>query len=131
MRPGENQERLPIRERGQATVELALVLPVVVIFALIVVQAGLVAKDKLLVEHAAREAARAAAVDPSLAAARSAAHSSSSLSSDRMVVTLSGGDARGSTATATVTYRSPTRVPLVGRLVDDVTLTGSVTMRVE
>jgi Flp pilus assembly protein TadG len=51
-------------ERGQATVELALLLPVIATLVLLVVQSAMVARDQLLVTHAAREAARAAAVDP-------------------------------------------------------------------
>ena len=45
----------------QATVELALVLPVVATLLLAVVQVGLVVRDQIRVTHAAREAARAAA----------------------------------------------------------------------
>ena len=50
-------------EEGQATVELALLLPVVVVLLLAVLQLGLVARDVVLVAHAAREASRVAAVD--------------------------------------------------------------------
>ena len=49
--------------RGQSTVELALLLPVVVLLLLAVLQMGLLARDIVLVTHASREAARAAAVD--------------------------------------------------------------------
>ncbi|MFT7599356.1 MAG: Flp pilus assembly protein TadG [Acidimicrobiales bacterium] len=118
-------------EQGQATVELALVLPVVVLFALLVVQVGLVAKDLVLVQHAAREGARAAAVDPTPSAARAGAFGSSSLEVARMTVTLGGSTSRGGAATTTVHYRSPTNVPLVGALVGDIALTAEVTMRVE
>ena len=37
--------------RGQATVELALVLPVVVVVVLLVVQVGLVARERVLGGH--------------------------------------------------------------------------------
>ena len=57
------------RHRGQATVELALGLPVVCIGVLLVLQLALVGRDAVLVAHAAREAARAAAVDPTRRAA--------------------------------------------------------------
>ncbi len=124
-------ERRRAGERGQATVELALVLPLAVLFALIVVQLGMITKDLVLVNHAAREGARAAAVDPSAAVARAAAASSSSLDSERLSVSLSGGTGRGDRATATVVYRSPTSVPLVGVLLPDISLRASVTMRVE
>lgn len=118
-------------ERGQATVEFALVLPLVVVFALIGVQLGVVAKDLVLVHHAAREGARAAAVEPTVGVARAAAIGSSSLDAGRLDVLLSGGTTRGSSATVTVRYRSATDVPLVGLLAPDVDLEASVTMRVE
>lgn len=118
-------------ERGQATVELALVLPLTVLIALIVVQLGVISKDYLLVHHAAREGARAAAVDPTVGAVREGVVGSSSLDAGRMTVRLGGGTGRGDDATATVIYRAPTSVPLVGALLPDITMTASVTMRVE
>ncbi len=116
------------KERGQATVELALVLPLVVLFALIVVQAALVANARLLVSHAAREGARAAAVDPSQATAASAARGSLG---DRLAISTSGGSSEGELITVTVVYSVPTNVPLVGQLIGDVDVEASVTMRVE
>ncbi len=53
--------RLRADARGQAAVELALTMPIVVIFVLGVFQVALVARDQLAIELAAREAARAAA----------------------------------------------------------------------
>ena len=47
-------------ERGQATVEFALVLPVLVFSAIAILQVELVVRDYVAVVHAAREAARAA-----------------------------------------------------------------------
>lgn len=119
------------RESGQATVEFALTLPLVLLFALIVLQAGMVAKDVLLVNHAAREAARAAAVEPTTEVAAHAALAGASLQSERLDVSLTGGTSTGDAATATITYQSPTNVPIVGWLVGDVELQASVTMRVE
>ncbi len=123
--------RRHVDERGQATVELALVLPVVVLVAMIVVQAGLVATDSLLVHHAAREAARAAAVEPTPAAARAAAIGSTRLDPGRLTVVLSGSAAEGEIVRATVRYRSPTALPLVGRFVGDVDLSATVAILVE
>ena len=130
---GEGRRRFTARrnERGQATVELALVLPLAVLLALVVVQLGVIAVDLVLVHHAAREAARAAAVEPTTSAAREAAVGSSSLDRDRIVVELDGGSETGDQTTATVVYRASTSVPLVGPLIPDVTLRASVTMRVE
>ena len=49
-------------DRGQATVELALALPLLCLLVLAVVQVGVVVRDRLAVQLAAREAARAAVV---------------------------------------------------------------------
>jgi Flp pilus assembly protein TadG len=119
------------RQRGQATVELVLVLPVVVLLALIVAQAAVLARDQLLVVHAAREAARAAAVEPDPGAARSAATEAGPLDEQRLRTEVRGRGERGSRVTATVSYRAPTTVPLVGWLLGDLTLRASATMRVE
>lgn len=118
-------------ERGQATVEFALVLPVVVLFVLAVLQAGLIAKDFLLVHHAAREGARAGAVAPHLAEVRGAATAGGGLDPKRMIVGWSGGSEPGTRATATIRYEAPTTVPLVGRLVGDIGLSAEVTIRIE
>jgi len=45
-------------ERGTAAVEFALVLPLVLVVALALVQTGLLVRDRLLVEVAARAGAR-------------------------------------------------------------------------
>lgn len=128
MAAGSDQYR---RQSGQATVELMLILPVIITFGLLVAQVGMVATDSVLVHHAAREAARAAAVDPTQSAAQSAAASATKLNSADMVVVLSGGRTKGDHITASITYKSATRFPIVGRLLPDVQLKAEVTMRVE
>lgn len=119
------------RDPGQASVELALLLPLVLLVVLAVLQVGLVARDVVLVAHTAREAARAAATDPTPQAAREAALASSGLQEERLDVSVSGRGGPGSRVRVTVTYRSPTEVPLVGPLLGDRTISASVTMRVE
>lgn len=122
------------RERedgGQAAVELALVLPLVMLLLLGLVQLGLLVRDQILVVHAAREAAREAAVDPGAEAARRAAAASSTLDAGRLTVTASGRGAAGSRVKVEVAYRAPTAVPLVGAALGDLTLRASATMRVE
>jgi len=112
-------------------VEVALLLPLVALLLLAVVQVGLVVRDQVLVVHAAREAARAAAIDPAEGAARDAAEASTALSPSRLDVVVSGRGDVGSRVAVTVAYASPTVVPLVGRLLGDVTVTARATMRVE
>ena len=57
-------------DRGQATVELALVLPILVLILAGVVWVGQLMATQVQLEHAAREGARAAAVDPGAAVPR-------------------------------------------------------------
>ncbi len=118
-------------EHGQAAVELALVLPLVALLLLSLVQVGLVVCDQVLVIHAAREGARAAAVDPDPQAARQAALRAAGLVAGRLTVEVDGRGGEGSRVRVRVRYRAPTDVPLAGGLLGDVTLEGSATMRVE
>ncbi|HKA82707.1 MAG TPA: TadE family protein [Acidimicrobiales bacterium] len=123
--------RAPRRDAGQATVELALVLPLVAGLLLAIIQAGVLARDQLLVTHAAREAVRAAAVDDDPAAARRAAEQAGPLAADRLDTEVVERGEVGGRVEVVVRYRSPTRIPLVGTLVDDVLLEAAATMRVE
>ena len=116
---------------GQATVEAALVLPFVALLLLAVVQVGVLVRAQVLVTHAAREAARAAAVDPDRNVAVDAAEHASTLDATRMRVDVEGRGARGSHVTVRVSYDAPTDVPLIGSLIGDIQLEGEATMRVE
>jgi hypothetical protein len=108
-------------DRGQATVELALALPVVVLALLLVLQVAVVAVAQVRVEHAAREAGRAAAVgaDPGVPAG---------LDPARTDVRIEGD---GAWVTAEVRYEVATDLPLVGRLTPDVVLDAAATFRAE
>jgi hypothetical protein len=107
------------------------VLPLVAAVVLAVVQVGLLVRDQVLVVHAAREAAREAAVDAAAGAARAAALAGSGLEAGRLQVDVRDRGAAGSRVRVDVRYRSPTRVPLVGAALGDVTLEATATMRVE
>jgi Flp pilus assembly protein TadG len=116
---------------GQATVELALVLPFVAMLLLAVVQVALVARDAVLVVHAAREAVREAAVTPAPGAARRAAEAGSGLTGPRLRVTVVRRAPPGGQVQVRVNYRAPTDVPLIGPLIPDVGLSSEAVMRVE
>lgn len=115
-------------QAGQATIELAAVLPLLFALVLVVVQVGLVVRDQLLVVHAAREAARVAAIEGDRAAAVAAARSATGLDRDRLVV-----DVRWSSyqVTASVRFESVVVVPLLRRTVPAVPLSAAVTMHDE
>lgn len=113
---------------GQATVELALVLPVVMTVAILVIQLGLLARDRVLTVHAAAIAARSVAVDPTGDAARSVLDDIDG--SGRFSVSIGGDIAPGGIAIVTVTS-PPTTVPIVGRLLSSVELRERLAVRVE
>jgi Flp pilus assembly protein TadG len=124
-------------EGGQATVELALVLPLVVLFALAVIQVGVLVHDQLLVSAAAREAVRAVAVtgagSDAGGSARAAAGGIGHLDGGRLRVEMSRDPGAGGQPVVRVriTYAAATVVPVVGALLPDVTLSGDAVMRAE
>ncbi len=117
-------DRACLRERGQATVEFALVLPLIVFGMLAILQVGLVVRDQVAVVHAAREAARAASVrDDPVRAARRVLR--------RAEVHVGARPAVGQPITVEVTYHDRTDVPMVGALFPDLDLHARAVMRVE
>jgi Flp pilus assembly protein TadG len=107
------------RDRGQAVVELALALPVVFLLLLGVVQVALVVRDQLLVQHAAREGARAAAVSAAPGTAASAA-ARRVLAPARLGSEAVAASTGATTVRVTVRAVTHTDVPLVGALIGDV-----------
>lgn len=118
-----------MNDDGQATVELALLLPVVTLLLLAVVQIGLIARDRVLTVNAARAAARAVAVQPDPATARTAAGLALP-PGRRFRVVLDGELRAGGLATVIVTTRAHP-VPIVGRLLPAVEVRERLTVRVE
>ena len=114
-------------EAGQTTAELALTFPVVLVLALCLVQAVLVLRDDLALASAAREAARAASLDPDPARAERAA----AAVLPGATVASGARPAVGELVTVRVSYRSPTTLPLVGPLLPDPVLVARAAMRVE
>ena len=111
-------------ERGQAVVELALVLPLVVLFVVAALQVAVVARDQLAIEYVAREAARAAAVsaDPA-GAATAAAQRVTDLGPLQVSVSVAGDVVR-----VRVRHVNATDVALIGAAIGDVTLEATATM---
>lgn len=132
--PSRRPSRRRRREAGQATVELALVLPLAAIAVLVVLQVGLVLRDQVMVVHAAREAARAAVVAEAAAdragAATRAAQISGAFHPDETGVATRIVDG-GRRLEATVRHVNRTDILLVGALLPDVTLEARAVMRVE
>jgi hypothetical protein len=117
--------------QGQATVEVVLALPLVVIALLLVLQVALVGRGQLLVTDAAREGARAAAVGATAGEVAAVVARAPGLDPRRIEVKLDGTGRPGDDVRVTVRYRSPTDVALVGPLVGEPVLRASVAMRRE
>jgi Flp pilus assembly protein TadG len=114
-------------DRGQSTVELALVLPVLVLFVLALVQTALVARDAVLVQDAARAAVREASVAAGSDRVRDAARRTLG----GVEVEVHGGQNVGDPVEVRVSYREHTDLLLVGALFPDITLRAKATMRAE
>lgn len=116
----------PRGENGQAAVEFAVALPLIVVVMLAIVQVGVSVRNEVAVELAAREGARAAAVsaDPS-GAATSAAKRAVSLP----IVVSTASDA--GRVSVTVTYIDPTDVAIIGAAIGPITHEATATMAVE
>lgn len=121
------RDRACPRQRGQATVEFALVLPLILFGLMAVLQVGLVVRDQVAVIHAAREAARAASVDRDPDGAVRAARRVLA----RAEVHVGARPAVGQPITVEVTYHDQTDLPLVGALFPDPDLHAHAVMRVE
>ena len=117
-------------EGAQATVEFALVLPLLFALVWLGVEASLLLRDQVLVTHAAREAARSSAVGLSPGEASAAGRQRSGLGDAVSVDVVSGG-AAGSTTVASARLGEGGRLPMLGRLVPGLEVRASVTMRVE
>ncbi len=118
-------------EAGQATLELALGLPILALLLAGLVEVGLLVADQTRIWHAAREGARIAVVDPDTGDAVDAAERSG-LAPLRVEVSPAAQFRRqGDPLTVRVAYSPPARVPLFGVLLRRVELTAEATMRIE
>ena len=114
-------------DAGQSTVEFALVLPLFFWLLVLLFQVGLVARDEIIVTHAARAAVREASVTHD--AARVVAAGTRALPGARVRVVRRGPV--GQPVEVEVTYVSHTDLPLIGPLLPDLTLQARADMQVE
>jgi len=124
------------RADGQATVEVALTLPVVLIALLLIVQVGVVVRDALALSQAAREGARAAAISARDDAVRTAVERSAGpLDGDLIdvdVMPSPGARERGEPVTVTLAYVERLSIPIVSRIVSlDLPLRATSTSQLE
>lgn len=117
--------------RGQATVELALTLPLLALVLAAAIEVTGLASDRVRLWHAAREAARVAVVDPDPEAALDAAQRGG-LEGIRLDIDPDPQSrVAGRTLAATVSYRPRGRVPILRELFSHVLLRATAVMRIE
>ncbi|MEI7507100.1 MAG: TadE family protein [Actinomycetes bacterium] len=114
------------RDRGQATVEFVLTLPLVMLAVLLIAQFLVIVVTQVQVVNATRNAVRSAAVSQSPSeTARTVAQFS--FGRDINIETKVGEK----WVTVTSTYELATDLPMVGRFVPDLTLTSHFSMLLE
>lgn len=118
-------------DRGQATVEVALILPVVLVIVLAVAQVAMVWRAQLLVTHAARDAARTGVVTGDPASIVASARGSTALDPARLRVEIVRRDRPGGLVTVELTWGPIDTVPVIGAVIGDRYVTATATMRVE
>jgi hypothetical protein len=118
-------------EKGQATVELALALPVVALLLAGLVEVGLLVGDQARLWHAARDAARVAVVDPDEADVQAAAETGGLRPLEVEISPAPALRRQGDPLTVSLSYRPTARVPLFGTLLGRVQMRARATMRIE
>jgi hypothetical protein len=115
---------------GQATLELALCLPLLVVMVMGVIQVGLLVREQLQLELTVREAARAAArsTDPHATASEVITRMSDDPSMIIEVSLLPGPVAGTEMVRVQVTTRSQISLPLIGALLTPRSVTATATM---
>lgn len=118
---------------GQATVEFALLLPMLMLVLVTGMHLALLARNQVLVVHAARSAARVAASTADLGAIETAGRESVPvLDSARITVAVTGERQWGRPVRVRIRYRQPVQVPGIEQLLPDgVELTAEVAMPIE
>ncbi len=111
--PGRRRTRRPAGERGAAAVELALVMPVVLLLVVGMVRFGVAFNAKIEMSGAAREAARSMVVFPTdQARARDyAKQGASTLGLTDGEIAISNDCAPGSNVTVTISRSFPMGIP--------------------
>jgi hypothetical protein len=121
-------------DSGQATVELALVLPILLLVTIAVCQLAIVLNSYLVVTSASRDAARRAAETNDTSSAKKAAlESMSGLPGPRPEVEVSfpEGRSKGSPVKVIVSYCPPLLLPGLDRLIPRPRFKAQATMALE
>lgn len=121
-------------EKGQSLVEFALVLPLLVVLLFGIIDFGRIFHVYLTIDHAGREAARAASIgqdDTKIINTAVNDATSIGLTAGKVGVSPSGARSSGSNVTITINYPINFLTPVIGNIVGPITLTDTTVMRVE
>lgn len=122
-------------EKGQSTVELALIMPILMLILMGILDFGMTIHTYLSLEHAGREASRAASIGKSDAEITQMVWDASGLDENKITVSVFPNQAnrkRGNYATVTISYPIDFHTPLIGRFFPDpFIIDHKTTMRVE
>ncbi|MBP2636730.1 MAG: TadE-like protein [Firmicutes bacterium] len=133
-------KRYLTNNRGQAIVETALILPVIVLLLFAIMEFGQIFNQYIVVTAAAREGARAAAVSDDAAAQLAIVNATTSISNSGLSVAIvypEGGREQGKSVTVTVSKPIEVNTPMIKEIIDSVfagrppMLVGRSVMRVE
>jgi Flp pilus assembly protein TadG len=128
-------ERILMRsEKGQSLVEFALVLPILIFLLFGIIDFGRIFYTYLTIEHAGREAARAASIGKDDTTVKNTAvndGASIGLTTSQVDISPTGTRSSDTNATVTITYPVTFLTPVIGNLIGPLTLTDTSTMRVE
>jgi Flp pilus assembly protein TadG len=122
---------VPVRtERAQATIEFALLLPIVAMVFLLGVDGVLIARDQILVVHASREGARRASLTGDLGESTRVAYERGAPSIASVSMTSYGGGTNELVG-VTVRWNASSRLIVIGRFVRSISVEHTTVMRRE
>lgn len=122
-------------EKGQSLVEFALMLPLLIVILFGIIDFGRVFNAYLTINHASREAARAASIGKDDTTIKNTAVNDAaniSLTADQVGINFPTGDrSSGNDAKITITYPITFLTPVIGNIVGPIKLKATTIMRVE
>ncbi len=121
------KQKVKSSEAGQSTVEFALIIPVIAIFLMLILQVGVVVKQKILVTNSSREAARILSVENDFGKATMKAKETV----NGAEVIISRPANQGEYLTVTIKDVVKSKMPILGVIFPDISVTSKTTMRVE
>ncbi|MBS8266579.1 pilus assembly protein [Mesobacillus boroniphilus] len=121
-------------EKGQSLVEFALVLPLLVLLLFGIVDFARIFHVYLTMDHAGREAARAASIGKDDTTIKSVAvgdGASINLTEGNVLITPEGTRTSGTDVVITINYSINFLTPVIGNIIGEVNLTDKTVMRIE